>query len=296
MTWGGIAAGAGAVIGGVMSSNSAKKAAKSATPVPYSVSGPAGNVNVDRHNQQISMQLDPNNPFAALFQSLGLGALGRAGNMQDQFLNGANPEVANAYRGMFGQGLTSEIQNQLGLLRSAAAPEENRQRLGLDDTLFGRGMLGTSGGAERYRAQEEAFGQADLERQLAAVGLGQTNASNRFQAALGATGQGMNAQNQQFQMGQGAFGGLNQLFQQLIQQANVGTGAASGTPQGIAQYAAQQSQAPYQTAFNFLQQSGLLSPRGGGYSGVPGLGVSYGAPTVTAPNPSSWMPSGNFGL
>ena len=288
------------LFGANQQAHAAKSAAKAATPVPYSVNGPAGTFGVDRQNQLINMQLDPNNPFAAMFQQMGLGSFQNAQNMGGQFLNGANSEVKNAYSRMFGQGLTSEIQNQLGLLRSAAAPEEQRQRLGLDDTLFSRGQMGTSGGAERYRAQDEAMNAADLQRQLAAVGLGQQNAQNRFQAAIGATNQGLNAQNQQFQMGQGAFGGLNQLFQQLIQQANVGTGAGSGTPQGAAVYAAQQSGAPYQTAFNFLNQAGAFNPGawggGGGYSGVPMVTQPGGPINVGAPDPSSWMPSGNFGL
>lgn len=287
------------LLGASKSASAAKKAAKAATPTPYSVSGPGGMFGVDPSTHQINLQYG-NNPFSNLMQSLGLAQLGSAQNAQNQFLYGANPEVAAAYRGLFGQGLTGGIQKQLDLLRQAAAPEENRQRLGLSDTLFSQGMLGTSGGAERERALYEAQNQADLQRQLSAVSLGNQEALNRFQAALGAVGQGQSAQQQQYGMGSGAFG---QLFQQLLGQANIGIGSGSGTPQNAAIYQAQASQAPFQTAFNFLNNSGLFNALGGGPQnsvygyGVPGFGIGGGGPvSVSAPDPSSWMPSGNFGL
>lgn len=293
-----IAAGA-SIYGAQQQSKAAKKAAKQATPIPYSVFGPGGSFGVDPKTKQLTLAYG-NNPFSNLMQALGLNQLRSANGAQDRFLYGANPEVAAAYQGMFGQGLTNGIQSQLDLLRQAAAPEENRQRLGLDDQLYARGMLGTSGGAERYRALMEAQNQADLQRQLSAVGLGNQEAINRFQAALGAVGQGQSAQQQQYNMGSGAFGSL---FSQLMGQANAGLGAASGTPAGIAQYAAQASGAPYQAGFNFLNNSGLFNALGGGPAnstygyGVPGFGIGTGGPvSVTAPNPSSWMPSGNFGL
>lgn len=297
-------AAAGAIGGGILSSKGAKSAAKQATPRPYSTFGPAGGFSVDPKTRQIELSMAAN-PFASMFNALGASSFANAAVAPGQFLHGANSEVANAYRGTFGQGLTGEIQGQLDLLRQAAAPQENRDRLALDDQLFSRGMLGTTGGAERFRALMESQGQNDLQRQLAAVGLGQTNALNRLQGAMGATQQGMAGQQQAFNIGQGAFGGMQGLFQNLINQGQLGLGAASGTPPGIAQWAAQQSQVPYQAGFNFLNQSGVFDRLGGLFGG--GGNASYPGGTVPMVNQPNMgpiniggggfqMPSGNFGL
>lgn len=285
MSWGAVIGAAGAIGGGLLASSGAKKAAKAATPVPYGVSGPAGTSTVNGKNITLSMR---DNPFAALFQALGLGQLGQVGGYSNQFLYGANPEVANAYRGIFGQGLTQEIQSQLDLLRQAAAPEEQRQFNRFQDSIFARTGGATSGDTDRFRAFEEAMAQADLQRQLSAVGMGRENALNRFQAAMGAVGQGMSGQQQAFNLGMGAFGGTGDLFQRLIQQAGLGVGAGGGTPPQIAQWAAQQQQLPFQTAFNFLNNSGILNRPGYnpiyGGGGVPMVGQPAGGVVVTPPS------------
>lgn len=281
-----IIGGVASIGGSLISSHGAQKAAKHATPSPYSVFGPAGGVQVDKNGRAINLTMG-NNPFARLFQQLGLGQLGAAKGAQNEFLYGANPEVAQAYKGLFGQGLTDQIQGQYDLLSQLAAPGERRAELGLDDQLFSRGQLGTSGGAERYRALEEAQGQADLQRQLQAVGLGRQTALDRFTGAMGAVGQGMGAQQQQFNIGNAAFGGYNQLFENLLRQAGLGVGAMSGQPQEAAMYAAQQAQAPWQAGFNFLQNSGLFnggfgSPGSGYYQSQP-IYAGGGAPMLPQP-------------
>ena len=273
------------LLGSNKSSKSASAAAAAATPTPYGVQGPAGGFAVDPNTQQIQLSM-AQNPFAQIFNSLGASSFANAAVAPGQYLYGVNPEVAAAYQGTFGQGLTSEIQSQLDLLRQAAAPEENRARLGLDDQLFARGQLGTTGGAERFRALQESMNQADLQRQLSAVGMGQTNALNRLQGATGATQLGMGQQLQNFNIGQGAFGGLQGLFNNLMQQGQLGVSAGGGTPAGIAQWAAQQAQGPYQAGYNFLNQSGAFDKLGswlgglfgGGSGATPGINPGAPAP------------------
>ena len=174
-----------------------------------------------------------------------------------------------------------------------------KARLGLDDQLFARGQLGTSGGAERFRALQESLNMADLQRQMAAIGMGQNNANTRFGNAMGAVGQGMGAQNQAFNMGMGAFGGLQGLFGNLMQQGQLGVGAGSGTPAGIAQWAAQQQQTPWQAGYNFLNQGGVfdrLNGLGGATSQVPMVSQPNLGPINVGTPPFFPMPSGNFGL
>lgn len=247
--------GAGAAIYGAnKSAKATKQAAASATPTPYSVAGPAGSVDI--YGRQIDLQ-QAANPFANMFNVLGAQGLANAG--------AAGGEIGDAYQGLFGQGLTDTIQSQYDLLSQIAAPGEQRARLGLDDQLFARGQLGTSGGAERFRALQEGLSMADLQRQQSAVGLGQGIAQNRFNSAMA-------NQLQQFNVGTGAFGGLQQLFQNLLAQGNLGVGAASGTPQGIALANAQAQGAPYQAGFNFLNQSGAFDALGRGIGNLFGGG------------------------
>ncbi len=297
MSWGAVVGAGVGLVGSAISGNKAKKAAKSTKPTPYAVSGPAGQMGV--HKGQLSLE-QGNNPFAQVFRNLGLNQLRGVGQMPDQFLYGADPELAKAYEGLFGQGLTDRIQGQYDLLSQIAAPGERRDSQALDDLMFSRGMSGTTGGAERFRALEEAQSMADLQRQAQAVGLGRQEALDRFTGAQGAIGQGMGSQLQQFNIGQGAFGGSQQLLQNLFQQAGLGIAAGGGQAPGAAVYAAQAQSAPYQAAANFLQNSGLLNF--GGYQSAP-IYSGGGAPMVNQPSGpinipgvGMPMPSGNFGL
>ncbi len=291
MSWGGIAAGAGAIIGGVMSKKGADKAASKGTPKPYGVSGPGGGMRVDPKTGQLQLY-QSNSPYQSLFNNMAGAAFGRVNGAPDQFLYGADPEIAEAYKGLFGQGLTNNIQNQYDLLSQIAAPGEQRARVGLDDNLFSKGQLGTTGGAERFRALEEALGMADLQRQKEAVGLGRQEAMDRFVGATGGVQQGMGAQMQNLNVGQSAFGGLQQLFSQMMQQAQLGVGAASGTPPALAMYQAQAGMAPYQAGYNFLQNSGAFDKLGSWLGGLGG-GQNTGLLNMDL---GSMGINGNFGL
>jgi len=262
----------------------AKGAAKSTKPTPYGVTGPAGSMTVGKDGTLSLSQA--NNPFSGMFNTLGLGSLANAGAM--------SPEVMNAYQGLFGRGLNETVSDQYSRLSRLAAPQERRDQQDLDNQLFARGMLGTTGGAERFRALMESQGQADLARQTQAWDLGQQVANQRFGAAMG-------NQLQQFNMGMGAFGGSNNLFQQLMQQAGLGVGAGGGVAPGAAMMAAEASGQPFMAGYNALQQGGAFDALGswlGNRFGRPSVPMvqqpNLGAPSVTAgPFP---MPSGNFGL
>jgi hypothetical protein len=71
----------------------------------------------------------------------------------------------------------------------------------------------------------------------------------------------------------GAFSGLQGLFQNLMNQSNLGIGAMAGMPPELAMYQAQASQQPYMAGYNILNQSGIFDrlntlfqpkPSGGG--------------------------------
>lgn len=122
---------------------------------PFEVRGPSGRA-VMREGQ-VSFELSP-----------------RMKQVADQFfgaLQGYRPEVA--------------AQTELDLFRRLARPEERRRRQELESTLFGRGMLGATGGAEQLRALEEAQKQADLERVLTTIGTSRQEQQRLLQNLMG---------------------------------------------------------------------------------------------------------------
>jgi len=54
------------------------------------------------------------------------------------------------------------------------APQQERDRLELEERLYAQGMLGSTGGAERQRALREAQGQQDLQAQYAGLDKAQS--------------------------------------------------------------------------------------------------------------------------
>lgn len=65
-------------------------------------------------------------------------------------------------------------RQELDLLRTQAQPFEERAQNRLNQTLFGQGRLGTTGGALQTEAFARGLGQADLDRQLQALGRADT--------------------------------------------------------------------------------------------------------------------------
>jgi hypothetical protein len=288
--------GAGAsLLGAKKNASATSRAAAAATPTPYGVSGPFGSMAVNGRNLSLSQ---PDNPFGTMFNALGMSSLANAATAPGAYLYGADPQIAEAYKGLFGQGLTTGIQDQLSLLRNMAAPEERRQGLALDDRLQARGQLGTSGGAEQLRAFQEAKDKADLDRQFFATERARQTALDRFTGAIQGTSQGMGAQLQQYNIGSGSFGGLNELFANLLRTANLGIGAASGTPGDVAMANRDAQMQPWVAGMEAVRNTGVFDRLGGGsLSGIPTVSQpNMGPVNVSAPANLNWMPSGQFGL
>jgi hypothetical protein len=271
LPWGDIAKAGFQLFGSMQGSDAAKKAGQQATPRPYGVLGPAGGMGVDPRTGQLMLSM-ANNPFAQMFNAMAGPAFANAATAPGSFLHGANPELAAAYQGTFGQGLTQGIQGNLNLLRQAAAPQEQQAFNQFQDSIFAKTGGSTSGDTERLGRFQESMNAADLNRQIQAIGLGRQEASDRFQNAFTAIGQGMNNQNQQFNLGMGAFGGMQGLFGNLINQSNLGIGAMSGMPPELAMYQAQMSQQPYMTGYNLLNQSGIFDRLNGLFQPKPSGG------------------------
>jgi hypothetical protein len=172
------------------------------------VQGGLGSVEFNGQN----VTLDTDDRLTAIQNSLLSGATGN-----QQLFNNANSMFAQS-----GTDIAQSGQQQLGLGQSllgrASAldtgqvareqfdkqsallePGFQRQRTGLENRLFAQGRLGSSGGAGAQRALSEAQGQT-----LAGV-------------SANALGQGLAAQNQMFNQGQG-----------LIQQGRSGVGSGAG--------------------------------------------------------------------
>lgn len=268
--------------GSIFGANKQAKAMKKAA-IPYSVFGPAGGAAVDPKTKKITLTQDTSNPFYQLFSQLAPELFGDAVGMGDEFLGGVDPEVAAAYEGLFGQGLTDRIGENYGLLRAMAEPDEMSAFRNLADNLYARTGLSTTGDADKLAAFERARDQADLARQLQAIGLGREEAGTRFEAAMKAKGLGLGEQAQQFGFGMSAFGGFQQLFENLLRQAGLGTQTtAAAAPASMA--AASSAGLPWQAGMNFLNNSGLFSALGnmGGGGSIPltapnlGAGIGYG--------------------
>lgn len=296
-------------------SKAAKDAAKSTQVNPYtSVESPFGTTMFDPQSRTSYIQA-ADNPFMNLFGGLGLSSLANAGAASSMPFNGANQQLIDAYTGnvglgeqdrlgLFGAAGTSNnagagyansmfdaaamANNSLGpssdaarnyyeQLRGLAAPEENRQRVNLDNKLFATGQYGSTGGAERLRALYEAQAQADNQRRFDAIGMSNQDAqtkfgnfsnalnfgqgvnnqnfsnllqsfgfsqgvnNQRFNNALTTVNQGISKQQQDFNMGSAANSNIQNMFAQLLNQAGLNVGAGGGVAPGAATYAASQA-------------------------------------------------------
>ncbi len=292
MTW--IAVGA-AVVGGATSIYSANKASKDAKKAavatqtnPYDVNSPFGSVSFE--GGQVNANPSPN-PFQNFFGSLGLSSLANAGAANSMPFNGANGQLIQQMQAAnaASQPGSNEFQDVLAKLRAVSAPQDQRDDVSLDNQLFSRGMLGTSGGAERFRALKEAQMGADNQRQLTAQGIASTNANQRFANALTTVNQGMSNQQQQFNIGANSNTQQQNLFSQLLQQGGLGIAAGGGQAPGAAVYAAQQgsnvplavSQIASNPAFSQALQSIFNRPPPAGSTGYNG---TQAPPSYSDPN------------
>lgn len=269
----------GSLIGANQQKKAVQGAAQAATPLPYSTSGAFGTTSVDPKTRQINLSGSVN-PFSQLFNVGGLQSLAGAYSAPGAAYWGAAPEVAAAAAGMGSAAQDAEAQNRYGLLTQYAQPEANRMFQRLENNLFARGQMGTTGGGEHYRGFYEAQAQADLQRQMAAQDWAQSRGLNRFNAALGAVGSGQAGQMNQFNIGTGSYGGIQQAFQQLLQQGQLGVGAASGTPASVALANAQAQGTPWLAGMTGLKESGAFDALGRWIGSKVG---TWGSAPATAP-------------
>jgi len=228
-----------ALKGGKKASAAAQAAAQQATPVPYSTTSPYGSVTVDQTGKSIAFN-PADSPWGRVLQSIGLSQYANAATAPGSAYYGASPEIVAAAQGFSPQAMQGDVNSELQRLRQLAAPEENRMFQGLENALYSRGMMGTSGGGERYRGFYEAQNQADLARVGAAQDFARQRSMDRFNTALQAVGAGRDAASEQFSQGSVSFQGFQSILDQLQRQANVGVGAGGGTPSEIAKWAAEQ--------------------------------------------------------
>jgi len=197
--------------------------------------------------------------------------------LQQQLLGGAG--------GFFGQAMQPTVDREQAVferIRAAQRPEEERQRLALEERLAAQGRLGTSsaafgGATPELMAQQTAIGEARNRAMLSA--MQQAQAEQAQQAALGQQLLGAGYLPQQ-QLVAALQPGLIQ--QELAQQAQqFGTGLFGETAlSGIeAQLLAEQARANLLggigtnliTGLMNQQRAAAAQPSGGGASGLGGL-------------------------
>ena len=197
--------------------------------------------------------------------------------LQQQLLGGAG--------GFFGQAVQPTVDREQAVferIRAAQRPEEERQRLALEERLAAQGRLGTSsaafgGATPELMAQQTAIGEARNRAMLSA--MQQAQAEQAQQAALGGQFLGAGYLPQQ-QLIAALQPGLIQ--QELAQQAQqFGTGLFGETAlSGIeAQLLAEQARANLLggvgtnliTGLMNQQRAAAAKPSGGGASGLGGL-------------------------
>jgi hypothetical protein len=278
---GGVQLGAG-LIGGNADKKSAQAAGNLARPLPWSGTSMFGSTQFNPGTQSFDINMAAN-PFAQVFNQGGLQSLGNAFSAPGSAYYGAAPELAGAANAMFGPEQDAAAAERLGALRAIAQPEEQRMFNRLEDNQFARGTSGTTGGGIQSEAFYKAQQDADLKRSLASQDWAQSRAMDRFQTAMQAVGSGQAGQVNQFNMGNQAQQGLQAMFQQLLNQGNMGISSGSGMP---AEFAAGASANPITgQVLPFLQQSGAFDALGKWVGGQFGGGATPAPATAPQPGP-----------
>lgn len=279
----------------------AAAAANAATPVGYSTFGPLGSVQVNPTTKQATIT-QADNPWARVLQGLGMSQFANAATAPGSAYYGARPEIVQAAQGLTPEAMAGNFGSELARLRAIAAPEDRRQFQGLENALFARGQMGTSGGGERYRAFYEAQNQADLQRQGAAQDFARTRALDRFNTATQAVGAGQSAAMDQFNQGTNAFGGFQNILAQLIGQGQLGASLASATPGNVATFQAGTAMA--NSPARILEASGVFDTLGSLFAGKGSSGsagtaaplTGWGNVNIPYPGPVDLTPAGGWGL
>ena len=256
---------------------------------PWNVNSPYGNVFFDPATRQISYQ-QFDNPFYNMLSQGGMAGFSNAFTAPGSPYYGASPEIVAAMEGLQTQNLQDDAQNRYSLLSQLAQPEQQRSFNNLQDTLYARGQLGTSGGGIQQEAFQNAANRADLERQLASQDWATQRAQNRFASALQAVQSGQQGANNQFTMGTNSLIGMDNIFSQLASTAGQGVAAGGGAPAGPLMQQYQASNQMPAAIYGSLQNSGLLDAFSGwagnkmsGWFGGGGSGMSDAAVRAAVP-------------
>jgi hypothetical protein len=206
---------------------------------------------------------------------VGLGSLDPAFNSlvnygTSEINNAANmPQFGNSLQGAayggainqindIGSSYQSVFNNILGNMRANAAPDNLLAANKLQDSLFGTGRLGSTGGGLLAESFAKGLGQADASYQLAAMQGAQQQRTNSLGLAQGLAGIGGDITNLDQQLRTGTLGrglqalagqaglntqGLNN-FQAALQSAIAQTQARTATAGAQASLAGAQAQTP----------------------------------------------------
>ena len=123
--------------------------------LPIGVGGMFGDVSYDEETRQMSITADP--------------------RLQAEYdIALQDPARQRAFRQQIEADPFTAGQRFYEMQKAIYAPEQERQRLDLEERLLAQGMLGSTGGAERQRALLEAQGQQDLQAQYAGLDKAQS--------------------------------------------------------------------------------------------------------------------------
>ena len=158
MPWGAIA---GAVVGGMFANKAAKTSAASADyaaqlayeqSLPWDVSGLFGEAQFDEDGRAATLALSPE--LQAQYDAL----MARSAEQAAQ-VDVLDPDAV----------ALKHYEYQKGLF----APQEEQERLALENRLIAQGLMGASGGALQTQALHEAQAMKDLARQAESMTVGQ---------------------------------------------------------------------------------------------------------------------------
>ena len=191
--------------------------------------------------QQMSNQLGQNSvmPYAQNLQMMGNQQFqGGTQDVSGAFNNVYNPNTRTGAGGLANQAMQSgmgmmqqgspDAQGIYDKIRAMQSPEEERQRLGLENRLAGQGRLGIQtnafGGTPEQLAMQKA--QAEAQNSAAYQALSQSDqmANSQQQRAMQMSQLGLSADQIQSQMDNQGFNRDMQLGQGMLQSAQVGSG------------------------------------------------------------------------
>lgn len=267
--WGALVGTAANLYGASRQRGAVNDAAALAQNHPYSTTSPFGSTDFSNGQLTVSPSDSPFGSLAAALAQAGLQNYGAttqdpyganpaaytaAGDAFNQSLGGNQGQweglAGNAFSalGAMGADPQAAAQNRYDLLTAQAQPGLTRARNDLEDRLFARGQLGGTGGANQLEAFQNASNQADIGRQLAAQDFANTSQANLLNiantASTGATGRATdrfnlasqllgtadNRRNVAFGNALNAQGAYQNMFNPLLQFAQLGVNAGTGSP------------------------------------------------------------------